>query len=1424
MEKEPLHECSENRKSTSLVTTLKTLFERVLGAQNLSVESNFFNAGGSRNRACILADEIQHQYGRFLTVSAIYSNPTPALLAKALEIRSSPYQKSEEHKLRIPALFSQVRLWILDALLQKSNPFIQEELLELRGSLDIDRLKTALFRLAKRHPILSASFEQQNGSLFFTIDPHFEFPLEVIDLKREFAHLGSVERQNEVSIHINRLTQRSLSLATGVLLEAILIQVDGDLSYCLLRLHEILVDRFSVDLILMELRDLYQDPSSQAEVSNTFLDYCNEHAQQLHQEQLLKDKAFWKEELKGPLPVTEINIDLPRPSLFSFNGKRQNLALPSHVFEKCNKTAARLNVSIETLLLSSIFALLSRYTHQKDLLIGLPVMGARSVDCFEKTIGPLLSVVAMRLELMEECTLTKMIALVDAKYKLCLKHPSMPFAELIEALSIERDPSRSPLFNLQVSFLWRKLNRLQVLGLEIERKEIFPCSNRCDLELDFLFKEGFLQLSCGYCSDLFTPQLIQIVLDNWLHLLEQMLDHPNLELSKIALRHESIAIGSTTHHTTRSHPLIALEKFAETDPWKPAVVYGENTLTYKELNTLSGQLSHFLTQILSKKKGEMIGLLMDPHPQSFVALFGVLKSMCAFVPFDPKAPFRRWLEQLQTGEISTLLTLSVHQTKATQLLHLSPHLKEVIYLDTADHIELIEPAGSLMQSALWDQMAIEAMGDPIAAGGFISSRHGGPLSHEEMKEFEFNTLLKLRPLLMPDSTLIEIGAGTGFTALSLAPFVKRYIAIDFSKEQLRIAQERAELLGVKNIEWVVCAAHEIPSLNLSEVDGVIFNGSVHCFSGYHYLEKMISISIKVLSDKGWIFFGDLLDLDKKQEMLQQLSSELKNLSQPIGRTKLRWEDELFVSKSYLEDLKQRWSALQEVQFSAKIGALLNDLGSYRFDALLRFDKSLSTLHNIKVRRKKQEYDLQILSKQPCDKQLPLPGKSDLAYVLFTSGSSGEPKAVAVEHGQFENYLSWACTQYGSRSQLRFACFTKLVYDLTITSLFCPIILGSTVRVFPGSFEEIANSLIEWDDCDAIKMTPSHLQLWLEYGVFPRNLTTFILGGEALASRLVEELQSHFPHADIYNEYGPTEATVGCTVYRCQSPSELGVEPIGSPIPHTVIELVDPKGAVVPVGSIGEIIIHGDSVARGYLHTKEGEERYFFPSSHDRIKRSYSTGDLAKMLPNRQILYLGRKDRQVKLRGVRVDLCEIENAILSHPLVVTAVIKPFFGRGRMSLASFYTSNSPMDLDELHKYLLSFLPEFVIPTHWQQVEKLPLAPSGKIDFDRLPEIKPHRPYRSQAKLSDTEKCLIQHVAETLGLASQEITPDEDFFELGGDSLLAMQLLTRVRSDGYYLELKDFFKTRTIQNLAKLMRKSTPQTEAPKQTQFCILSDHP
>ncbi|MFD2671575.1 amino acid adenylation domain-containing protein [Marinicrinis sediminis] len=441
-------------------------------------------------------------------------------------------------------------------------------------------------------------------------------------------------------------------------------------------------------------------------------------------------------------------------------------------------------------------------------------------------------------------------------------------------------------------------------------------------------------------------------------------------------------------------------------------------------------------------------------------------------------------------------------------------------------------------------------------------------------------------------------------------------------------------------------------------------------------------------------------------------------------------------------------------------------------------------------------------------------KNGIAYIIYTSGTTGKPKGALIEHRGLLNYIQWFKRFAAIQDTDKTALLSSASFDLGYTALFSSLAAGAELHLLEPHLYADAEYVWRYMQSQGltyIKTTPSMFHMLAQYAqdcaatesAASMSLRTVVLGGEKIRTADLQAFHRLYPHVQFINHYGPTEATIGCIAHRIEG-SELDAfcqhPVIGKPISQVQACIVDRYGQLVPVGVPGELMIAGAGLARGYLNREDLTARAFIPLPALAGVRGYRTGDLAKWQEDGTISYLGRMDHQLKVRGYRIELAEIEACLLTYAHVQQAhVMAREENQGHVLCAYMVTSDSHLQQEEIRTYLLQKLPDYMVPVHYVFLTKMPLNENGKVNVRALPEPETRLADKEiVSPVNEVERMLVDVWEEVLGI--QGIGTTQSFFELGGDSIKAMQISARLRSEGWKMEVRDVFLHRIIQEVSK------------------------
>jgi amino acid adenylation domain-containing protein len=459
-------------------------------------------------------------------------------------------------------------------------------------------------------------------------------------------------------------------------------------------------------------------------------------------------------------------------------------------------------------------------------------------------------------------------------------------------------------------------------------------------------------------------------------------------------------------------------------------------------------------------------------------------------------------------------------------------------------------------------------------------------------------------------------------------------------------------------------------------------------------------------------------------------------------------------------------------------------------------------------------DWRVIDRQSTEAPVHTAGEEDLAYIIYTSGSTGKPKGVLVTHRNLSQSNRARMDYYQDRGG-RYLLLSSIGFDSSVAVIFHALCTGGMLVLpepeFNWQLKQLAAIIFE-NRISHTLCVPSLYGELLEVAEKGQlaSLRKVIVAGEACSKQLVESHYRRVPQASLFNEYGPTEATVWSTVHRCEPATTASLVPIGRPIANTTTYVFDRKLQPVPIGVLGELYIGGAGVARGYLNQPDLTKEKFIPNPlvAGSVEYLYKTGDIVRHLADGNIEFLARLDQQVKIRGARVELAEIEAALGEHPDVKEVAVAAQDGGDRsLRLMAYlvprqgYSTSSA----ELRAFLKSRLPSYMVPSGFSFLPALPRTPHGKLDRQALsacentddPSLsRPNTPRDFiEARLLAIWKDVLAH---------EDLDITQDFFELGGHSLLAAKLLSRIEADfGQTLSLAFVFQAPTVELMAELLR---------------------
>ncbi len=597
-----------------------------------------------------------------------FSEQQLALLASMLGEEGVPQAPSLERIPRsgeLPLSSAQMRLWLFDQLEPASSAYNIPVQHEFKGHFDLVAFERSLSEIVRRHESLRTSYLTVDGRPVQKINPPELFRISVVDLQS----LPKTAWEQEVARLVSIDARQPFDLGKAPLMRARLLKLAPDEHVLVLIFHHIAFDWWSVGVFEKELAALYdsflrgEEASPLPELPLQYADFAAWQRQRLQGEILQEQLDYWRKKLSGTLPVLELPTDHPRPAVQTYNGSFLCSTLSGKLTESLKTLSQREGITLFTTLLGAFNVLLQRYTGQDDILVGAPIAGRNRAE-IEGLIGFFVNTLVMRTDLSGNPTFRQLLRRVQETAMGAFAHQELPFEKLVEVMNPERDPSRSPMFQVMLSMLNTPVRPLNLSGLQDRR--ILPPNgaSKFDLTLFAMEDSGQLSFMCEYNTDLFHADAIERMLGHLEVLVEGIVGDPDRHLSELPLlstvERKQILIAWNDTQVAYPQDVLLHELFeaqVERTPEAVAVEYAGQQLTYRELNQRANQLAQYLRKLGVRPDG-LVGVCMERSLELVVALYGVLKAGGAYVPIDPDYPQERIGYMLEDAGLSVLLTQS----------------------------------------------------------------------------------------------------------------------------------------------------------------------------------------------------------------------------------------------------------------------------------------------------------------------------------------------------------------------------------------------------------------------------------------------------------------------------------------------------------------------------------------------------------------------------------------------------------------------------------------------------------------------------------------------------------------------------------------------------------------------------------------------
>ncbi len=1412
---------------------LAKIWSEVLGIEKnvIGIDSNFFQMGGHSLKATILISTIHKELKVKLPLAELFEKMSIRKLAEYIDNTNVTIYQGIAHvemKEYYPQSAAQKRLFFLDQLAHISTSYNIPRMFRVKGKVDKERFEYVMKTMIARHETLRTSFGLIGNEPIQRVHQSATFEVE------------EIQHKQETDIILDEFI-RPFNLSKPPLLRMRLVKLPGDNYLLLFDMHHIISDGTSGKILLDEFCNLYAGEELPP-LRIQYKDFSNWQNNLFKSGKIKEQEEYWLNLYSNVdnIPKLSLRTDFPRPPVFIFEGEFYIFKLNTEVSRRFKEMGAEQGATLFMNLLTAFNILLFKYTGQEDIILGSDIAGRPHAD-LQHIIGMFVNMLTMRNYPNGQKKYFEFLKEVKERSLQAFENQDYQFEELVDQLTLERDISRNPLFD--VEFVLQNVERstANIKELSIEPFNYKTKTSLFDISLDGYEEGDEIWFVFRYCTKLFKKGTIEAMAGHLLNILGEVSRNPETPLSDIEMISEKekrqilFEFNNTKNDIGKDkcYPQ-SFEQQVEKTPSKIAIKHRNKSLSYRQLDEKSKQLSNYLHYEKNIGPNDRVGIWMDRSINFLIAILGIMKAGGAYVPIDPSLPEERIKRIIDDAEIEVVISQEKYIQGLNRVQWECKTFHTFINIDTdikdEDNESLTENEKLELKNTqgLWNYV-VETAVDEISEGGWFTSYTGESFTKEEMVEYGDNALKKLMPLLHKDMRVLEIGCASGITMYRIAPRVGAYYGTDISCVTIAKNKQRVKDKQYDNIYLECLSAHEIDKIGERGFDLVIINSVIQSFHSNNYLINVLRKAVDLMAEKAYLFIGDVLDRDLKPNLIREMIDFQQANNGKNYKTKIDWAAELFFSREFFEDLAVEIPGIKKVEFSNKIYTIENELTKFRYDTLLTIDKTVNDPDKIK-RKHKYQHDLKELNRFNSQKAETPSNPDDFAYVIYTSGTTGQPKGVLIHQGGMMNHIYAKINDLSITGEDIIAQTASASFDISVWQILAGILKGaSTVIIDKETVLEPKKFLkvLQREKITILESVPSLMTVFLQMiGQEEDNklnhLRWLIPTGEALPVPLVREWYMQNPGIKLINAYGPTEASDDVTHYVVEDiPLETQMTiPIGKPLQNLHIYILDKNLSLCPVGVRGEICVAGIGVGKGYWRDNEKTKKSFIPNpflkdiGDDSYASIYKTGDIGYFREDGNIECLGRIDFQVKIRGNRIELGEIESQLLKHTEIKEAVVTVVKGddenethieEGYNSICAYYVSDKEIETTDLREYLLKELPDYMVPSYFIPMEKIPLTTSGKIDRKALPapgarEIGD----KHTAPRDEVEKRLAQIWSNLLGLEEEKIGIENNFFDLGGHSLSAIALISKIYKEfGVELPITLVFETPTIKEISEQIK---------------------
>jgi amino acid adenylation domain-containing protein/thioester reductase-like protein len=1351
-------------------------------------------------------------------------------------------------ELRHPLTIPQQNIWNLQQYYPGTSIANVGGMIRFASAYDYPALNRAVNLLIENNDALRLRFAEENGQPYQIVTPYQPEQIAEYDMRGK--------SQNEVDAFFTALAQEPITHDQPAMYRFAAVNLDGGQCGVFVCASHMICDAWSMSVMAKEVVRYYQQELSGVAAPNpmpSYLDAVTSEQNYTASSRYEKDKAYWDAAFAEKPQLCRIkDVKETRDTATA----RYTHQLDSAFCQEMETFCKRENSSPAVLFEAALLAYLHRINEfASPVTIGIPVLN-RSNAVEKKTIGMFISTMLLSVPVEEAASMAELCQIIKSKHMESFRHQKYPISHILQSIRA-KDADASSLRDVMVSY---QNARIDGLGIDVTatwypngHSEVPLC-----VHIEDMGNTGGYKLHFDYQTAVLSASEVAMLCDRLMYILRQTVDNGAVKVRDIQIvaPAEYQRVIHDFNDTAIEYPKEKcvhqlFEELAKETPDTVAVIFEGEEYTYRQINEMANALAHVLRE-KGIGRNDIVAIIAKRSYKIIVAQFATLKAGGAYLPIDPNYPKDRIAYMLDDAKCKVALTFGVDVGIDAISLdgELSAQSNNLTNINSPDDLcYVIYTSGSTglpKGTMLTHQNVANYNNNNNNVVSAIIKPHMKTIISITTIGFDIFVTESLLPLCNgmtilfandkqanDQGALNELILDIGADVLQATPSKMQLLMMD-GKQIGYLKRLKAIILGGEALDpQIIEKLKGFTDANIYNIYGptetTVWSSKSPVWSANNStIHQLFEEQVERTPDTTALIACDdthsFAELNQRANRIANALIEKGVIADDVIALVLPRRSYYITAMLGILKAAGAYLPLDVSYPKDRISYLLNDSGAKlvittpEYAEKCEFDGEVMYVNDLLSFGKASNPNISI-------------NKDSLFCSLHTSGSTGKPKVLGLTHRNASNFYITAEEMFDG---VEIALSTTIVsFDVFMQETLCALAAGIPIVFF--SEQEINNQrkfeakIEQYKNCYLFQ-TPTRLEHYIknsETKKWLQSIRTFICGGEVFPSTLFELIHRYNNNNNTFNTYGPSECTPHTTAVplsqwkavNVYGPAECYIATttttttknytaditIGRPIANTQIYILDKNLNPLPIGAAGELCISGDGVGRGYLNRPELTAEKFVPNPFIEGKRMYKTGDLARWREDGQLEYIGRMDNQVKIRGLRIELGEIEAAMVKYAgIKQTAVVDRKDENGRQYICAYYISDGEVDEKALRTELVKTLPRYMVPHFFTRLEAFPTTPSGKTDRKAFPSPDFTQSYSDAEYIEPVtaqEKALIKVLETVLGVSP--VGMGDDFFDLGGDSLKAIEFAAKMERDGFTINVQDILGNPGIMEIASRMQ---------------------